>query len=81
MIIMIEYSFGDRYLFGRRVSFDELKEQLYTIEKKYDRKTDDFVTLLCMTYSWQEIVWSCVKGFDYIYDRDTGLLLRKVPDT
>ena len=34
---MIEYCFGDRYLFGRRVSFDELKEQLYTIEKKYDR--------------------------------------------
>lgn len=80
MIIMIEYCEGDTVLYGKNVSVHELRAQLRTIESLYDRKTDNFVPLLCRMYSWEVLLTDSTCTYDYIYDRDTGLILRKVSD-
>jgi len=80
MIIMIEYWKGDTVLYGKNVSVHELRAQLRTIERLFDRKTDNFVHLLCRMYSWEMLLPDSTCTYDYIYDRDTGLILRKVSE-
>lgn len=75
MIIEIEYYKGDTILYGTKVSFEEFKKQIKTIEKVYDnssgydKKEDNFIALLCRIYNWT-VMKEEMKA-EYIYDRDT----------
>lgn len=41
----------------------------------YDRENDNFIDLLCIRYAWSVLE---INEFpDYIYDRDTGMLLKQ----
>lgn len=73
MIIEIEYYKGDELLYGNDISKSDLKKQLSEIENSYDRLEDNFVSLLCRRFGWN--VLSTDDLPDFIYDRDTGLLL------
>ncbi|MBO5034536.1 MAG: hypothetical protein J6C43_02870 [Oscillospiraceae bacterium] len=69
MTIEIEYFKGDTWLYGEKVSFDELKQQIKTVESLYDPNEDNFVVLLCRMYHWS--IADCDQRAEYIYDRDT----------
>lgn len=69
MTIEIEYFKGDTLLYGEKVSFDELKQQIKTVESLYDPNEDNFVVLLCRMYHWN--IADCDQRAEYIYDRDT----------
>ena len=69
MIIEIEYYKGDTLLYGQKISYEELKKQLKTIENLYDKKEDNFVALLCRMYNWTVVEDKL--QVEYIYDRDT----------
>ena len=73
MILEIEYYKGDTQLIGRKVEFHELKDQLDEAEKLHDRKSDDFIDLLCSKYGWDEN--GIFARPDYVYDRDIKKLL------
>ena len=75
MVIEIEYVKGDTFLYGKTVLYNEVKNQLKTVELLYDRLTDNFVELFCRLYGWQII--KLADSIDILYDRDTKLL-RKV---
>ena len=77
MIIMIEYSEGDRILYGKKISLQELRSRLRTVEELYDRKTDNFIRMFCSMYSWNELEYDRSVRIDYIYDRDTGIILKR----
>lgn len=68
MTIEIEEYEGDTLLYGAKVSFEEFKKQMKTIENLYDKKEDNFVALLCRMYNWRVI--EDEMEAEYIYDRD-----------
>lgn len=68
MTIQIEYYKGDTLLYGAKVSFQELKKQMESVELLYDKKEDNFVALLCRMYHWT--VLEDEMEAEYIYDRD-----------
>lgn len=68
MTIEIEYFKGDTLLYGEKVSFDELKQQIKTVESLYDPNEDNFVVLLCRMYHWSIADYD--QRAEYIYDRD-----------
>lgn len=70
MCIEIEAYEGDTLLCGSKVSFQEFKNQMKTIENLYDKKEDNFVALLCRIYSWTVIEEEMEP--EYVYDRDIG---------
>ena len=72
MIVCIEYWEGDTYLIGKKVSLQELKSQIQSVEIRYDPDEDNFVPMLCRMYGW-EVTEECIP--DCIYDRDTSLYL------
>lgn len=55
MVIEIESYKGDTLLYGSKVSFEEFKKQIKTIENLYDKKEDNFAALLCRMYNWTVI--------------------------
>ncbi len=73
MIIEIEYYKGDLLLSGKKVSFTELKEQIKTVEKLYDKQEDNFTEMLCRMYEYNIVSAQLLP--DYIYDRDTEEIL------
>ena len=74
MVIEIESYQGDIKLYGYVLLQRELRKQIDTVEELYDRGTDNFVALLCRLYGWTETDMPDIP--DYIYDRDTGKLLK-----
>ena len=74
MIVEIESYQGDTLLYGRRISFAELKKQLETVESLYDKATDNFVALFCRMYHWT--ITESEAEADYRYDRDTRKCMR-----
>ena len=68
MIIEIEYYKGDTLLYGSKVSFEILRNQISAIENLYDKEEDNFVALLCRMYNWEVIRDEAEP--QYIYDRD-----------
>ena len=68
MIIEIEYYKGDTLLYGSKVSFQEFKNQMKTVENLYDKEEDNFVALLCRMYRWTVIEDELEPQF--VYDRD-----------
>ena len=68
MVIGIEDFEGDTLLYGSKVSFEEFKKQMKTIENLYDKKEENFVALLCRIYNWTVIDDDMEP--QYIYDRD-----------
>ena len=69
MIVEIESYQGDTLLYGRKISFAELKKQFETVESLYDKTEDNFVALFCRMYHWT--VAENEEKADYLYDRDT----------
>ena len=67
----IEYWKGDTYLTGKRISKQELKEQMRTVEACCDPFEDNFIALLCRMYDWERAEETVP---DYTYDRDTLLI-------
>lgn len=47
VIIEIESYKGDTLLYGQKVSFGMFQKQIEAVKSLYDRKEDNFVTLLC----------------------------------
>ncbi len=76
MFIEIEFFKGDTILYGHKISYDKLKEQIDFIESLYDRENDNFVSLLCRVYGW-EIIDSILDGekITYTYDRDVEKII------
>lgn len=74
MILCIESWKGDTYLTGRKRIISELIWQIRQAEQLYDRKTDNFVPLLCRLYGWEVIAADQHTIPDYTYDADTGLI-------
>lgn len=72
MILEIEYYKYDTYLSGKVNDIHELQKQLEDIEERYDRETDNFIALLCITYHWTKI--ERYYSPDCIYDRDVKRL-------
>ena len=68
MVIEIEDYEGDTLLYGPKVSFEEFKKQIKTIERLHDKKEKNFVALLCRMYNW--IIIEDGWKPQYIYDRD-----------
>jgi len=75
MLVEIEYYKGDLILSGKKVSLTELKEQINTIEKLYDKQEDNFTVLLCRMYGYDIVSEQLLP--DYVYDRDTEKLLQR----
>ncbi len=69
-MIEFEYYRGDIVLFGKRVSYIELKKQIKTVEIMYDKSLDNFTELFCRLYGWQVI--ETYDNVEMTYDRDTG---------
>lgn len=76
MIIEIEYFKGDVRLSGKQVPLSELKEQIKTVEERYDRVNDNFIALLCRMYGWDIVEFS--GAVDFVYDRDIGIKRREI---
>lgn len=74
VVIEIEFYQGDIRLYGKAFSYRELRAQIDRVEELYDRENDNFAALLCRLYGWVETDISDVP--EYIYDRDTGKLLK-----
>lgn len=68
MIIEIEYYKYDTKLIGKSKSLQELENEIKDIELKCDDEIDDFISLFCSEYGWQEIRTEDIP--DYVYDRD-----------
>lgn len=75
-ILEIEYYQKDTLLWGKNISKAVLKKQLEEIEITYDHEEDNFIELLCRKYGWT--VLQTKESPDYIYDRDTGMLLEQI---
>lgn len=75
MIIEIECYKGDLLLSGKKVSFTELKEQIKTVEKLYDKQEDNFTEMFCRMYEYNIVSEQLLP--DYVYDRDTKEILQK----
>ena len=71
MILCVESWKGDTYLTGRKRTISELSCQIRQVELLFDRKTDNFVPLLCRLYGWEVISETPA---DCTYDADTGLI-------
>lgn len=69
MTVEIEYYKGDTLLQGQKISFDEFKKQINTIEKCYNKDEDNFVELLCSMYHWA-VIENGQQRAEFIYDRD-----------
>ena len=74
VLIEIESYQGDIKLYGSVPSGRELREQIDMAEGLQDRENDNFIALLCRMYGWMETEISDTP--EYIYDRDTGRLMR-----
>ncbi len=74
MILCIESWKGDTYLTGKKRTISELTWQIRQVEQLYDRKTDNFVPLLCRLYGWEVISADPAPIPDDTYDADTGLV-------
>ncbi len=74
-ILEIEYYQKDTLLWGKKISKAVLKKQLEEVEIIYDHEEDNFIELLCRNYGWA--VLQTKEAPDYIYDRDTGMLLEQ----
>ena len=72
MILCIESHLGDTCLSGKSRTKSELKQQLLHTESIRDPEHDNFLSLLCRLYGWEEIAEDAP---DYTWDRDTELLL------
>ena len=73
MVVEIEYYKGDVLLYRNNISKYDLKKQLIEIENSYDKLEDNFVNLFCRRFGWKVLNTDALPQF--IYDRDTGLLL------
>ena len=74
MVLEIEYYKADTQLVGKKRNYLELKEQLDKVEKLHDRKTDNFVDLLCRMFGFEEL--NCFERPDHVYDRDIQRLIK-----
>lgn len=75
MIICIESWKGDTLLSGKRIPVQVLKAQMRAAEALRDPEEDHFIALLCRIYGWEVVEYPEDIIPDYIFDRDTGLLL------
>ena len=68
MIIGIEAYYGDCYLFGKKMSLLELKEQTNSILNEVSES--DFVSIFCARCNFEKL--DSYDGFvDYVIDLDT----------
>lgn len=68
MVVEIEDYRGDTLLHGSKITFEEFKKQIKSIENCYDKKEENFIALLCRMYNWTVIEEELEPR--YIYDRD-----------
>ena len=74
MLVLIDSYFGNRLISGRKCSLKELRERLKKIIEM--SHGEDFTTLFCRVYNFEELPLGDDFEIDMIIDLDTHLVYK-----
>ena len=72
MLIRIDSFFGDKLIFGKRCTEKDLREKFNKVIEAVE--TEEFVTLFCRMFQFEELPVDEDIRVDYIIDLDTHLV-------
>ena len=73
MLIEFESIYGDRIVFGKHLEKNELQNAMEEILKTVDEQ--DFPSVFCARYRYEEVQRTDTIRTDYVIDLDTHLLI------
>jgi len=73
MIVFIDSFFGDKLIYGKKISEKELREKMKKVNSLIE-KTEDFAPLFCRMFNFEELPLPTDAEVDFVIDLDTYLV-------